>query len=485
MTGLSSRALRTSLALCVAALVAAPASATIITINNVDAPGVGFNDPTPTASVGGNTGATLGEQRLQVFEFAADLWGAVLDSDVPIVVQATFQPLGCSPTSGTLGAAGTIQIFADSLGALPLVDTWYHSALTNALVGIDVTPGPPDPGLLVPPFNDDIVAFFNGAIGTDPNCLTGLNWYNGLDNNPGPNDLDLLNVVMHEFAHGLGFSEFIDEGTGAGPNGLPDVYSTQMLDLTTGKTWNTMTDAERLDSQVNTNNLVWSGAAATDAADDVLGPRPSLHVILPFALKGSREGQAASFGEPLNDRAGTIGLVRLVDDGTGTATDGCEPIQNHVIGKIALIDRGTCNFTVKVKNAQDAGARAAIIANNVPNGLPSMGGSDPDVVIPSLGISQADGDEIKARLQHPEWWKRIVIVSLRLDNRFRAGTQDGYVRLYAPNPVAPGSSKSHWDVSASPNLLMEPFINSDLAASERLDLTPYLFEDLGWVVFHP
>ena len=56
------------------------------------------------------------------------------------------------------------------------------------------------------------------------------------------------------------------------------------------------------------------------------------------------------------------------------------------------------------------------------------------------------------------------------------------MRLYAPAVVAPGSSGSHWDVSATPNLLMEPFINSDLRAIDTLDLTPALMQDIGWTL---
>jgi hypothetical protein len=38
---------------------------------------------------------------------------------------------------------------------------------------------------------------------------------------------------------------------------------------------------------------------------------------------------------------------------------------------------------------------------------------------------------------------------------------------------------SHWDVSATPNLLMEPAINPDL--TDSVDLTSALFKDIGWL----
>src|SRR5436309_9290663 len=85
-------------------------AAATITIVNKNAPGVGFNDPTPVAPVDGNPGTTLGQQRLNVFQAAASVWGATLDSNVPIQIIATFEPLSCNATSATLGSAGTIFI---------------------------------------------------------------------------------------------------------------------------------------------------------------------------------------------------------------------------------------------------------------------------------------------------------------------------------------------------------------------------------------
>jgi hypothetical protein len=46
--------------------------------------------------------------------------------------------------------------------------------------------------------------------------------------------------------------------------------------------------------------------------------------------------------------------------------------------------------------------------------------------------------------------------------------------------VSSGSTLSHWDTVATPNLLMEPFINSDLKSATNLDLTPFQLRDVGW-----
>lgn len=97
---------------------------------------------------------------------------------------------------------------------------------------------------------------------------------------------------------------------------------------------------------------------------------------------------------------GTTGDIAVVNDGTaaaggGTVNDGCEPF-GGVSGKIAVIDRGFCNFTVKVENAQAAGAIGVIVANNRA-GDPIVMGGDPTTTIttPSVMVSQADGGVLK------------------------------------------------------------------------------------------
>ena len=98
-------------------LAVGPAAAATITIVNVDGAGEGFNDPTPAAPVGGNPGTTVGAQRLNVFQHAANIWGGLLTSPVQIFVNAQFNPLTCTPTQAVLGSAGTTFIFRDFTGA--------------------------------------------------------------------------------------------------------------------------------------------------------------------------------------------------------------------------------------------------------------------------------------------------------------------------------------------------------------------------------
>lgn len=110
--------------------------------------------------------------------------------------------------------------------------------------------------------------------------------------------------------------------------------------------------------------------------------------------------QPSSFGQ--NQFSDIEGEVVRIDDGNATDSesinDGCEPAVNAVdlAGKIAIIDRGSCAFTQKVLNAQDAGAIGAIVVNNNPDtDEPApMGGADDAVSIPNLGLNFADGKAI-------------------------------------------------------------------------------------------
>jgi hypothetical protein len=455
------------LVLAPAALLAGGAKITIV---NANGPNVGFNDPTPAVPVGGNTGTTIGAQRLIAFQRAADIWGSLLDSSVEIRIQASFSALSCDATSAVLGSSGPAQMLSDFPGAR-VPGTLYPLALANKQEGRrDSRSGP-----------NDINSNFNVNLGA-ANCLAGAPWYYGLDNNHG-SAVDLVHVLLHEFGHGLGFLTLVNLSSGQESLAIPDVFERFILDTTSGKTWPELSPTDRAASVLNTRHIVWNGAGGRAAAATTLSPgTPLMTVNAPSGIAGTYAVGTASFGNALTS-LGTSGAVVAATDPSdaagGATTDACSPLTNasSIAGNIAIVDRGTCTFVVKAKNCQNAGAIAMLVADNTSDSPPSgLGGTDGSLTIPSVRITQADGASLRGSIAAG------LNVTLRLDTAFLAGADgSGRPLLNSTNPIISGSSISHWDPIAFPNLLMEPNINPDLPLN-GVDLTLPVLRDIGWFV---
>jgi len=448
------RKLFLSALLCLAAT-SAFANAHLV-IRNTNLVGVGFNDTTPATPVGGNAGTTLGQQRLNVFQRAADIWGSLIDSKVDILVDASFANLDGGTNSVVLGQAGATKIVRNFDNA-PQQTVCYPIALADAIAGRDLNNGAAH-----------IQAQFSRQIDT-PTWLGGVGWYYGFDANHGSKE-DLLVVLLHELGHGLGFAGVTNGTSGAMVSNFPSVFEQHMFDSTAGLHWSQMTNGQRITSSTNDQKVVWDGNSTTTAALKFLGGTPTFRISAPTAVAKTYQINTAAFGPHLTV-AGINGTIAA-----SLPADGCNAITNAsaITGHIALIDRGTCTFTVKVKNAQIAGATAVIIADNVVSSIPPLGGADSTITIPTIGVSQADGAAIRAALTS------TVSAFLFADPSILAGADvSGHPKLYVPLTFADGSSMYHFDVTASPNLLMEPNINSDLP-SDSVDLTLNEMFDIGW-----
>lgn len=462
--------LRQALAVTALALaVSSSFAAATIKFEYVNNPGEGFFDTTPAAPVGGNTGATLGEQRRQVFEVVGKIWAEKLNTTQQIDVVAFFSPLACTATGAVLGSAGPTSVYRDFPG-VEKPNTWYHSALANKIARTDLLPG-----------NDtldafDVFALFNSDLGK-PGCLTGSGFYLGVDGKAPAGLIDLASVFLHEMGHGLGFSNATDNRTtGEYLDGSPALWDYFIYDQTMRKTWVQLTAAERLVSRVNPRKVVWRGDKVNEQVSKVLQQgTPTLTVR--GSLNDTLQSGAALFGpQPSEDR--------MSGDLVDTASNGCAafPATLNLNRKVALIDRGACTFSSKVKNAQNAGASAVLIADNVAGGPPpNLSGTDATIVIPSVRITKEDGARLRAALA-----KGPVNAGLSTNFSIYAGasTNDDLL-LYTPSIYARGSSVSHVDTSATTktkrDVLMEPFIGTQgLFVDSPNDLTYPLFKDLGW-----
>src|SRR5207247_2028165 len=116
----------------------------------------------------------------------------------------------------------------------------------------------------------------------------------------------------------------------------------------------------------------------------------------PVSANGSSYGAASGdFATVPADFTAPLGVVSGSVNGIGIA---CTPLPTASLsGQIALISRGTCAFSVKIRNAQNAGAVAVVVANNVA-GTPSAMASDGTAnqpTIPAYMVAKDDGQSLK------------------------------------------------------------------------------------------
>ncbi len=424
-------------------------------INVKDAAGTGFASTVPVAPLADNTGTTRGQQRLNVLARAMEIWGAHLESDVVIEVDARMTSLTCDTASGSavLASAGAIYVVRGFNNA-PDGETNYPPALANSIHGSDTNSG-----------SSDIAVQVNINIDEDTACANLFGgWYYGYDHNNG-NKRDLLSTLIHELGHGLGFQSFVSSA-GDLFDGRPDVFSSHIYDLEEGLTWAQMNKPGRTASALNDPYVVWNGTNANSAAATALRTNSLALLRVDSPAQEARKYSAfeSNFGPSL---AGNLtGELVYV-----TPNNACSPIAANLAGKIAMIDRGGCEFGAKAVAAQNAGAIAVVFVNDADTSLfnPNGGAVGNQVTIPSLFVSRPDGVRLKSVAG--------LTVTMGRDPE-PAGTNGGYMRLHAPYPYVQGSSISHFTEEASPELMMEP--NSSDELSDDVDLTIPLFKDMGW-----
>ncbi len=271
------------------------------------------------------------------------------------------------------------------------------------------------------------------ATSFDPPCSESLNAsWNGRNTNF-CGGLAVDDVIAHEWTHG--YTDYTHNliyawQPGALNESFSDIFG-EIVDQTNG---------HGLDSP---NTARTAGGCSTFFGT----PYPHLTVASPASIAGDYEARGAQFNPsaPWSESA----FVELVDDGTGTATDACEPLQGFTSGRIALIDRGDCPFVDKCTNAANAGAAGVIIANNAGDGLLLMGGTLPaSYDTPAIFVSQTTGEALKAALGEG------VQATIALD---RAG--DNSVRWLVSEDGAGGAFRDMWN----PNCMGNPGRVSDSA----------------------
>jgi Zn-dependent metalloprotease len=159
---------------------------------------------------------------------------------------------------------------------------------------------------------------------------------------------------------------------------------------------------EVVDQINNRDGQTLSGQRNTGQCSSLSPPVVRLSVNTPATIAGDYFAQAATFGRTISAPI-TGEIVAALDAGTGAAAlDGCSEIINRaaVAGKIALVDRGACEFGTKALNAERAGAAAVIVADNAAFGLILMGPGVEGgaVTIPVISVQRSTGLTLRQEL---------------------------------------------------------------------------------------
>jgi subtilisin family serine protease len=169
----------------------------------------------------------------------------------------------------------------------------------------------------------------------------------------------------------------------------------------------------------------------------------AIQVTSPSSVAGRYAVREASFSPALKERDPIEGQLILADDenivlsggAAGTTDDACEGIANstEMSGKIAFIQRGGCEFDIKVQNADNAGAIAVVIFNIAGDPI-VMTGTSGLSDIPALMIGQADGNLLLDELNDGNFVEVVLDKGLLLSE-----TDDGNIMgsfsARGPGPV--------------------------------------------------
>ncbi|HXF84878.1 MAG TPA: S8 family serine peptidase [Anaerolineales bacterium] len=171
---------------------------------------------------------------------------------------------------------------------------------------------------------------------------------------------------------------------------------------------------------------------------------PLMQIVAPPAIVGNFPAVFQPWSVPLTS---VVQAPVQYGNGAGGNLNGCAPFApGSLAGKIVLVDRGACNFTLKIKNISQGGGLIGIIGLIAP-GDPFEGGDGGDrpITIPAFMVSQAVSNRLKSGLPNtvvrfdPNFGIPLVRTMVGSSSR---GPQHESTTLIKPEIGAPGASVS-------------------------------------------
>jgi len=194
---------------------------------------------------------------------------------------------------------------------------------------------------------------------------------------------DILDALEAAYADGFDVANL---SLGGGASGIQDLLTVAVDDLDQAN----MVVAVAAGNSGPGHYTVESPGSAARAL--TAGASTVNHFIgVPISANGSTFG--AQTGQFATVGADLTAPLAPVFASAPTLSTACSAIGDDLTGQIALLSRGTCSFSTKIRNAQDAGAIAVIIANNLagnPIGM-AQDGTANQPTIPAYMVDQSSG----------------------------------------------------------------------------------------------
>lgn len=259
------------------------------------------------------------EEAKKAFQYAVSIWESLLVSAVSINIDAHWQSL-----SSNVLAQGRPSVFFNNFSGTPYSNTYFPVALAEKISGKNLNSG-----------NSDIICQFN----------SNASWYFGTDGNTPSSKYDFVSSVLHEIAHGLGFSGFLKVDGGRGffnnNNNLPSIYDYYIFNHQNQK----ITDknlfgspSAELQIQLVSNNLKFCQTTASNQVntiDWIFAPTVWSEGSSIYHLKGYSYGEenslmapAARKGEAIHN-PGDVALEILASLGWSSVQFEFEPLKDR------------------------------------------------------------------------------------------------------------------------------------------------------------
>jgi subtilisin family serine protease len=300
------------------------------------------------------------------YDFVGDAYnGASTNTDTPV---PDPDPLDCA------GHGSHVAGIAAGLGVLANGAT-FNGPYTN---GMDFSQFQIGPGVAPRAQLYALKVFGCSGSTEDGVLISALEW--AADPNGDTNFVDRLDVVNMSLGSSFGLTG-PDIPIQEAVNQLADLGCVVVISAgNSGETFYIV-------GKPSTAEKAISVAASIDDATTTL----AIQVLAPPSAAGYMNAVEGAFTRSLA-QSGPI----QTDAYWAQPANACSSILNpdELFGHIAIINRGTCNFTDKIQRAQDAGAIGVIMVNNVAGAPTSMGGTSSTIHIPGVMISQADGQKL-------------------------------------------------------------------------------------------